>query len=83
MSEYIVRMPPDMPYEIRAELNAWYVESEPIVRCRDCKHFDHEEVFIGDVFIAERLWCIRPDGDGDYMCFDVEPDGFCKWGERK
>ena len=39
MSEYIVRMPPDMPYEIRAELNAWYVNSEPIVRCRDCKHY--------------------------------------------
>ena len=39
MSEYIVRMPPDMPYEIRAELNAWYVESEPIVRCMDCKHY--------------------------------------------
>ena len=38
MSEYIVRMPNNMPPDIRAELNAWYVNSEPIVRCRDCKH---------------------------------------------
>lgn len=83
MSEYIVRMPPDMPYEIRAELNAWYVESEPIVRCRDCRYIDHEEAFAGDVFMAERLWCMRPDGNGDYMRFEIDPDGFCKWGEKR
>lgn len=67
MSEYIVRMPPDMPYEIRAELNAWYVESEPIVRCSDCEHYDD---YIG--------CCTRPRRPMASM-----PDGFCAWGERR
>ena len=74
MSEYIVRMPPDMPYEIRAELNAWYVESEPIVRCRDCKYY--------------KPWVLsRPENGGDCVLNKVEVDvwfdGFCAWGERK
>lgn len=78
MSEYIVRMPPDMPYEIRAELNAWYVESEPIVRCRDCKF---------SIYNGERctFWK-RTEKVNDYEYMDVaaevEPDGFCAWGER-
>lgn len=76
MSEYIVRMPSNMPYEIRAELNAWYVNSEPIVRCRDCKHYGFDN----------GSWCRRtyepvPSGTYDYQT--VEPNGFCKWGERK
>ena len=41
-----------------------------IVRCRDCKH----EI---------DGYCGRPDGDGGYLLFGVEPDGYCKWGERK
>lgn len=68
MSEYIVRMPPDMPYEIRAELNAWYVESEPIVRCRDCMH---------DAKDTDGI-CYR----FDHEHFN-QPDGFCAWGERR
>ena len=67
MSEYIVRMPPDMPYEIRAELNAWYVESEPIVRCRDCRFS-----------LAHGNGCGR-----NQDIYDAEPDGFCAWAERR
>lgn len=67
MSEYIVRMPPDMPYEIRAELNAWYVESEPIVRCRDCRFFR-----IGT----------NTDSCG-FTDKYARPNGFCSWGERR
>lgn len=73
MSEYIVRMPSDMPYEIKAELNAWYVNSEPIVRCRDCKWLDHHNLCL----------CMLPDGDGGYACWVVEPDGFCAWGDAE
>lgn len=43
---------------------------EEIVRCRDCKYC------IANV-------CMSPDGDGDYLRFEVLPDGFCAWGERK
>ena len=72
MSEYIVRMPPDMPYEIRAELNAWYVESEPIVRCRDCRFFK----------------CVDRDHNGDDWCSRHDHigwsyNGYCAWAERK
>lgn len=57
-----------MPYEIRAELNAWYVESEPIVRCRDCKFYEPNTY--------SHFTC-------ELLMFSVEPDGFCAWGERK
>lgn len=69
MSEFIVRIPSDMPYEIKAELYAWYVNSEPIVRCRDCRHFKkgEEEPPVD--------WC-------DYFHDEVTPLGFCAWGER-
>lgn len=88
MSEYIVRMPPDMPYEIKAELNAWYVESEPIVRCRDCDH--------GDEVVWPKSWDVPDDyldctgplvTTWDYYNDEpksnpVPPDGYCAWGER-
>lgn len=68
MSEYIVRMPPDMPYEIRAELNAWYVESEPIVRCRDCDSASFDEFGGG--------WC-------NENCREIKAWNFCAWGARR
>ena len=80
MSEYIVRMPPSMPYEIRVELNAWYVESEPIVRCRDCSHSRKD----GTLCMFFASW--EPIAGGDEYAeipADVEPDGFCAWGEKR
>lgn len=50
---------------------------ERIVRCRDCKHYvDHEWFIATDVSDVCHFWA---DGNG----VKVEPDGFCKWGERK
>lgn len=45
-------------------------QREEVVRCRDCR-FE----MIGE--------CSRPDEWVDELWFSVEPDGFCKWGERK
>lgn len=73
MSEYIVRMPSDMPYEIKAELNAWYVNSEPIVRCKDCKYLCDDGSTWG---CGWHCSCLTIN-DG------TPPDGFCKWGERR
>ena len=70
-AEYIVRMPNNMPYEIKAELNAWYVADGPIVRCRDCKHMEEDDPDC----LEGAFYCDR--------CGYVKPDGFCKWGERK
>ena len=47
-----------------------YERTGEVVRCGCCKH----EI---------DGYCGRPDGDGGYLLFGVEPDGFCKWGERK
>lgn len=73
MSEYIVRMPSDMPYELKAELNAWYVNSEPIVRCRDCRWLRQD---MSDHEYRSGWWC-------DLGRFDPMPNGFCAWGERR
>jgi len=71
MSEYIARMTSDMPYELKAELNAWFINSEPIVRCRDCEYSINDRE------------CSRPDEVYDEHWFAIEPDGFCAWGEKK
>lgn len=67
MAEYVVEEPGDRSA-------SWRVH-ERIVRCRDCKHYsDHEWVLVTDVSDVCHFF-----GDG----VRVEPDGFCKWGERK
>ena len=52
-----------------------------IVRCRDCKYHELLTVSYSDnplsVCYSEQ-W-IGAEGDNPL----VEPDGFCKWGERK
>lgn len=49
---------------------------ERVVRCKNCKYYDHE-----DLFDDEMWWCTR--GASDENVFEVEPDGFCAWGEMK
>lgn len=73
MSEYIVGNDGDESILDIGEFELRFQKRERIVRCLDCEWFDP---FLGDL-------CMRPDGNGDYMRFEVEPDGFCKWGERK
>jgi len=51
---------------IRPAPSGW-LPPKPIVRCRDCKHYDD---YLGT--------CLRPSHN-----FAAEPDGFCKWGERR
>ena len=41
---------------------------EPIVRCRDCKHYTDDEV-------EYKHYC-------NEWCGQVKPDGFCAWGNR-
>lgn len=44
---------------------------QPIVRCKDCDHFNDEEAY-GDC-----------DGFCDEHCGGAMSDGFCSWGKRK
>lgn len=40
-----------------------------LVRCRDCKHYTDDEM---EYYHYCGSWCEQ-----------VEPDGFCAWGERR
>ena len=73
MSEYIVDFG-DCRSNQFVRLNMAQIEQngaklhEPIVRCRDCKHYTDGEV-------EYRHYC-------NEWCGQVKPDGFCAWGER-
>lgn len=47
-----------------------WLTGETIVRCRDCKY-------------QRDCYCDHPKGAYMNAILPVEPDGFCKWGERK
>jgi len=72
MAEYIVEFAPSAhPYLLFAVRE--YIDPrcvEPIVRCRDCANYE-----------ATGNCTLHHLADG---CLgEVEPDGFCKWGERR
>lgn len=54
---------------------------EPIVRCRDCKHYELQTVSYSDkpLSVCTAEWCEGAERDNPL----VEPGGFCAWGERK
>lgn len=49
------------------------------VRCKDCKHYCHDK--------RHGTICRHPALDFDIECYDhwieMEPDGFCSYGERR
>lgn len=57
----------------------WYT-GEEIVRCRDCKH-SFKDGALCNLFAS---WIPVAGGD-EYaeLPADVEPNGFCAWGERR
>ena len=80
------------------EWNAVLDQSQPIVRCRDCKHLDDSEYERWDNTLAEAygeppLFCDllsvhewRMDGDrrvSETRGLEVSPDDYCSWGERR
>lgn len=60
--------------EKETAVNAWYVASEPIVRCRECIHYKPDP---NPIDPGWPMWC--EDTGRDL----VQPDGFCAWGERR
>lgn len=77
MSEYIVNLHGELGMALAVACAGAGFAREEIVRCRDCKH-----AFKADLS-GNWYECMKPDGDGDYARWDVEPGGFCKWGERR
>lgn len=58
-----------------------------IIRCRDCRYNEDEsdrwDGTLTELYGEPPCYCMHPDGNGDYMRMEVEPDGFCKWGVPK
>lgn len=90
MSEYIIGMSNSI-YTSQDNLIHFDFSNihEEIVRCRDCKH-GHEVDWPTDIEIPSGyLDCTGPlvttwDDYHDVPKDNpVEPDGFCKWGERR
>ena len=55
------------------------VDAVPVVRCKDCKYFDHSDFGKG-----EEYWCKHFVSTDDYThSHKVIEDDFCAWGERR
>lgn len=73
MSEYIIT-DEGMGFDLEDALAQGGFIKRRIVCCRDCKHHENHGYW---------FMCQLPDCDGGYANWMVEPDGFCKWGERR
>ena len=85
MAEYVCDMTddyPDVPYGVD-EYSGTVERRERIVRCRDCKHaMEHRSKSI----LGSELVTLICSGliQGAYSeGADVDPDGFCAWGEPR
>lgn len=64
----------------RDQYNKGYADRDAeIVRCKDCKYFDHSDFGKG-----EECWCKHFVSTYDTThCHKVMEDDFCAWGERR
>lgn len=69
MSEYIVDL-------AEGYANTVLDTKEEIVRCEDCKYYDH----LPKPFRGHSDWCLLHKNVG---MIAVTPNGFCAWGERR
>lgn len=52
-----------------------------VIPCKECRYYEHEVFTFGERKY-ETHYCSR-DWNGEPVLSDVEPNGFCAWGERK
>lgn len=59
-------------------------QHEEIVRCRDCNHF-REERRDSSIGWVDEFVCVSEQWSTSSLMpnHKVEPDGFCKWAERR
>lgn len=64
-------------YDKAEAIEAWNTRAEQpeITRCRDCEYIIRHETANSGVYFA----C----GYFDAVLAEIEPDGFCAWGERR
>lgn len=71
MSEYIITCDEETASWVGNDVDAM----RRLVRCRDCSYYNRREWNSGVPYYTCNYF------DSEYA--EVEPDGFCKWGERK
>lgn len=81
--DIIARIPNNLPYKAsvrRVLMQAEEVDAVPVVRCKDCKHFDYINRFnpktgkIRKLRVCKRIY-------GAFV--GMSKDDFCSCGERK
>lgn len=84
MNEYIIRTT-NMPEHVREALSAWYEINEEIVRCSDCKHARHYRPIdwrTGKPHETVEEWYCEWHSNAEGAS-EIEPKGYCAWGERR
>ena len=79
MSEYVCDIRQDyldVPYD-SDDFSGTLERRERVVRCRDCVYYKHKAIGNPNKgYFREWDYC-------DHWAEDVEPDGFCAWGEPR
>ena len=85
MSEYIIEIPDEYFASYDTERDMYYPDERdsampitPFVRCRDCRYYYEAEEYNPHFNYIKR--CCEYFGVYDN---EVNPNGFCKWGERR
>lgn len=60
------------------------VDAEPVIRCKDCKHWLPHTQFGYDADNEKyHNYCERHLPDDDFYAFIKEAEDYCSWAERK
>ena len=80
MTEYICA---DLTERPGCKASPFWERRERVVRCRDCKHaMEHRsKSILGTELVT--LTCSGPIQGAYSEGADVEPEGFCAWGEPR
>ena len=70
----------DTPESRKHLSEAWNTRHEPIIRCRDCKHYDFWNSDCRHFALGQ--WDEARQADVLAFC-EVEPNGYCAWGEMR
>ena len=81
MSEYIVNLDGELGMALAVACAGAGFVREEIVRCRDCKYMHTVRSWLG--MDVDECWLHADRESGALGKERTEPDGFCKWGERR
>lgn len=73
-----------LSYDVsKKQLNEWVALGKRIVRCKDCKYLHEYEKKTWANNIPYKVQQCEYWADSTWGSVEIEPDGFCAWGERR